>query len=194
MIESLVPTYSLPPISFFFPSACLLHFRFSMEKDGRSIHMISSSMTQKLLDDFIKSYNIDPQFKSILPLVNQLMIDPPSGYVGVYTIFFRSGLRLRAFDFLNSTLNHYKLHISQIGPNGFNKIMCLVILNKSLNIILTLSVFHHFYVMMVNNERVLFSFCHSSTEICDNLLFSLRNGNLISFFCGCFCIWSSCSS
>ncbi|CAI9302330.1 unnamed protein product [Lactuca saligna] len=124
-----------------------------MAKDGRSMCMISYFMPQKLLDD-IKSYHIDSQIKPLLPHENQSIIDPPPGYVGVYTNFFRSGLHLPTFDFLNSVLSHYKLHIAQIAPNGFKKIMCFMLLNKALNIVPSLSVFRHFFVTMVTNDLV----------------------------------------
>lgn len=119
-------------------------------------------MTQKLLDDFIKSYYIDSQIKPLIPHETQSIIDPPPGYVGVYTNFFRSGLHLPTFDFLNSAMSHYKLHIAQIAPNGFKKIMCFMLLNKALNIVSSLSVFRHFYVTMVTNDLVSFSICHNS--------------------------------
>ncbi|CAH1439408.1 unnamed protein product [Lactuca virosa] len=101
-------------------------------------------------------------------------------YVGVYTIFFRSGLRLPTFDFLNSVQSHYKLHIAQIAPNGFKKIMCFVLLNKSLDIIPSLSVFRHFYVTMVT--KVSFSIRHISIEIYDGLPFSIMKWKPEFFF------------
>ncbi|CAH1447275.1 unnamed protein product [Lactuca virosa] len=75
-----------------------------MAKDNHPVHTAFSILTQGLLDEIIKSVYVDPQFKPILPSKDHPINVSPEGYVGVYTMFFRSGLRLPAFEFLNSIL------------------------------------------------------------------------------------------
>lgn len=63
-----------------------------MVKDNHPIHNAFSTLTQESLDDIVKSFQIDPRFKPFLPSKDQTINISLEGPVGVYNIFFESGL------------------------------------------------------------------------------------------------------
>lgn len=90
-----------------------------MAKDNFWIHTTLSILTQKSLNDKVNTFRIDPQFCPQLPSENQTITNPPLGCVGMYSIFFKSGLCLPYFLFLRIVLDYYEIHIAQVTPNGF---------------------------------------------------------------------------
>ncbi|CAH1421383.1 unnamed protein product [Lactuca virosa] len=69
-------------------------------KEVLNIHTIKSRLSQKTLVDIVKKYHIDPEFRPCLPKPGNTIVDAPKGFVGVYLVFFRYGLRLPTFDLL----------------------------------------------------------------------------------------------
>ncbi|CAH1424442.1 unnamed protein product [Lactuca virosa] len=102
------------------------------------------------------------------------LLTPLKGFVGVYRVFIKSGLRLPAFDFLESVLDYYGLHIAQITPDGFRKILCFTLLCIALDVSSTINLFCHFYIPMSNGDWVSFSLLHGLVEICDGLSTSIK--------------------
>ncbi|CAH1437387.1 unnamed protein product [Lactuca virosa] len=122
----------------------------------------------------MKKYEIDPQFHPRLSDPWNTIVDAPEGFVGVYRVFLKSGLRLPAFGFLKTDLNYYNLHIAQITPNGFRKIVCFVMLCSALDVAPSITIFRHLYVPMSNEDWVSLSLCHGLVEICNGLPTSIK--------------------
>lgn len=89
-------------------------------------------------------------------------------------MFFKSGLRLPAFDFVEIVIDYYGLHIAQIAPNGFHKILGFMSLCIALDIVSSITIFRHFYLLMSNGDWVLFFLYHGLVELCDNLPTSIK--------------------
>ncbi|CAH1446924.1 unnamed protein product [Lactuca virosa] len=109
------------------------------------IRTVKSKLTVRTMGMLVRKYDIDPQFHPRLPEANEAITDAPEGLVGVYLVFFKSGLRLPAFDFLETALDYYGLHIALITPNGFRKILCFTLLCVTLDVSSAINLFGHFY-------------------------------------------------
>ncbi|CAH1417971.1 unnamed protein product [Lactuca virosa] len=66
------------------------------------IGTVKSKLTVRTMGMLVRKYVIDPKFHPRLSEATDAIIDPPGGFVGVYQVFFKSGLRLPAFDFLET--------------------------------------------------------------------------------------------
>ena len=58
----------------------------------------------------VRKYHIDPKFYPRLPEANDAITDAPEGFMGVYRVFFKSGLHLLTFDFFETVMDYYGLH------------------------------------------------------------------------------------
>lgn len=94
--------------------------------------------------------------------------------MGVYRLLFKSGLHLPDFDFLETILDYYALHITQITPNGFHKVLCFTLLCVALDVLPSINLFHYFYLHMSNGEWVSFSLRHGLVELCEGLSTSIK--------------------
>ncbi|CAI9271980.1 unnamed protein product [Lactuca saligna] len=70
----------------------------------------------------VRKYHIDPKFHPRLSDANYAITKAPEGLVGVYRVFSKFGWHLPTFDFLETVLDYYGLHIDQITHNGFRKV------------------------------------------------------------------------
>ncbi|CAH1423253.1 unnamed protein product [Lactuca virosa] len=111
---------------------------FFANKDISSIHIVMSKLTPQSLADITKKYDVDPQFQPCLSEPGTAIINAHEGFVSVYQVLFKSGLRFPTFDFLRVVLDYYDLHITQITPNGFRNIICFVMICPALDIVPTL--------------------------------------------------------
>lgn len=93
------------------------------------------------------------------------IVDTLKGFVGVYQVFFKSGLCFPTFDFLEVILDYYHLYIAQITTNGFRKIICFVMLCSTLEIVPFITLFLQFYVRMLNGDWISFYLHHVLLEI-----------------------------
>ncbi|CAH1425953.1 unnamed protein product [Lactuca virosa] len=119
-------------------------------KEISSIRTMKSKLTPKSLSDIMKRYHIDPEFRLRLPKLGDAIVATPEGFVGVYRVFFKPGLRLPTFEFLEVVLDYYHLHIAQITPNGFRKIIYM--LCSTLDFMPFITVFHQIYVPISNGD------------------------------------------
>lgn len=117
----------------------------------------------------VRKYHIDPKFHLCLPKANDAITDAPEGFMRVYRIFFKSGLWLPAFDFLETIMDYYSLHIAQITPNGFRKVLCFIVLCVSLDVSPSITLLCYFYLAMSNEDWVSFSLRHGLVELCEGL-------------------------
>ncbi|KAL4555772.1 hypothetical protein LXL04_038400 [Taraxacum kok-saghyz] len=112
---------------------------------------------------------MDLSFKVVVPTADQTIKMAPEGFVGIYHQFLKAGLRFPVFGFLKTILSHYNLHIAQLAPNSFRKIICFVMLSRALGIQPNLTLFRHFYVTLNAGDWVSFTRRQGVDEICDNL-------------------------
>ncbi|CAH1448422.1 unnamed protein product [Lactuca virosa] len=121
-----------------------------MESIGIShIETVKSKLTVRTMGMLIRKYNIDLKFHPRLPEANDAIIDGPEGFVGAYRVFFKSVLRIPAFDLLEAVLDYYDV-------------------SSSINL------FRHFHIPMSNGDWVSFSLRHGLVELCDGLPTSIK--------------------
>ena len=149
---------------------------------SKRIDAIPSTLSPKNLEKIIRVYHIDPSFHPRLPENGETILTPPSGFVGVYNIFMRAGLRFPAFSFLGVVLSHYRLQLGQVTPNGLRKIMCFVLLHRALGLKLSLKIFRHFYVVMPSGDWVSMSLRHGLDDMIEGLPSSIKHWKEEYFF------------
>ncbi|CAH1436943.1 unnamed protein product [Lactuca virosa] len=118
----------------------------------------------------VRKYHIDPKFHPRLPEANDAITDAPEGFLGVYRVLFKSGLRLPAFYLLVTILDYYGLHIAQITHNGFRKALCFTLLCVALDVSPSITLFRYLYLPMSNGEWVSFSLRHGFVTPCSESL------------------------
>ena len=118
---------------------------------------ITCSLTSDNLAEIRENFKLSASLKLELPSKDQTIKTPPEGYVGIYHQFLKAGLRFPVFDFLKTVLSHYKLHIAQLAPNSFRKIICFVMLSRALGVTPSLTLFRHFYVTLNTGDWVSFT-------------------------------------
>ena len=153
-----------------------------MPKENKGIDIICSTLSPKNFDKMLTHCHVDVSFRARLPEKNQTITTPPPGYVGVYMYFMKSGLRFPVFNFLRVVLKYYRLHIAQIAPNGFCKIIAFVMLSRAFGIEPSIKLFRHFYVVMSSGDWVSFSLRHGLGDIIDDLPSSVKRWKPEFFF------------
>lgn len=138
------------------------------------IRTVRSKLSVKSMSIIVRKYDIDAKFHPRPPEPGDVITNAPKDFVGMCRVFLKSGLRLPAFNFLETILDYYGLHITQITPNGFLKILCFMLLCITLDIVPSITIFQHFYLPMSNGDWVSFSLCHGLVELCDNLSTSIK--------------------
>ncbi|KAL4588608.1 hypothetical protein LXL04_001500 [Taraxacum kok-saghyz] len=136
---------------------------------------ITCSLTSDNLAEIRENFKLSAALKLELPSENQTIKTPPEGYVGIYHQFLKAGLRFPVFDFLKTVLSHYKLHIAQLAPNSFRKIICFVMLSRALGVTPSLILFRHFYVTLNTGDWVSFTRRQGVDDIGDCFPSSIKN-------------------
>nr|GEV23501.1 hypothetical protein [Tanacetum cinerariifolium] len=81
-------------------------------------------LTQDDLNELIIRYKIPRDLHPRLPSKEFVMYNLPNDVISVYhRIFDFSGVRIPFFSFLLALIKHYKVHFSQLGPLGLNKVV-----------------------------------------------------------------------
>ncbi|KAL4554065.1 hypothetical protein LXL04_039821 [Taraxacum kok-saghyz] len=135
---------------------------------------VTCSFTPENLPEIRENFKISPSLNLVVPTPSQTIKTPPEGFVGIYHQFLKAGLRFPVFDFLKTVLGHYNLHIAQLAPNSFRKIICFVMLSRALGVSPSLTIFRHFYVTLVTGDWVTFTRRHSVDDMCDGLPSSIK--------------------
>ncbi|KAL4579807.1 hypothetical protein LXL04_015974 [Taraxacum kok-saghyz] len=143
-------------------------------KEVLTMDNVTCSLTDDDLSEIKENFKMDPTFKVVVPTADQTIKMAPEGFVGIYHQFLKVGLRFPVFGFLKTILSHYNLHIAQLAPNSFRKIICFVMLSRALGIQPNLTLFRHFYVTLNAGDWVSFTRRQGVDEICDNLLSSIK--------------------
>ncbi|GKD54347.1 hypothetical protein Tco_1287734, partial [Tanacetum coccineum] len=77
---------------------------------------IKSSLTEKALRIFCKTYHIPDEVHPQLPNLDQTIHEMPTGKIGVYTRLFEyDNFRLPLSTFFVDVLRYYRIHISQLS-------------------------------------------------------------------------------
>ena len=106
---------------------------------------VCTILTKENLEEITTAYHILSDKLPLLPEPDQFVHEPPAGYAGVYLHHLRAGMRFPPHDFIGAVLAHYKVHLIQVTPNGFRKMMCFLLICKFLDIPSTVDLFRHFY-------------------------------------------------
>ncbi|KAL4580962.1 hypothetical protein LXL04_017168 [Taraxacum kok-saghyz] len=144
-------------------------------KENTTMDTITCSLTSDNLVEIRENFKLSAALKLELPSENQTIKTPPEGYVGIYHQFLKAGLRFPVFDFLKTVLSHYKLHIAQLAPNSFRKIICFVMLSRALGVTPSLILFRHFYVTLNTGDWVSFTRRQGVDDIGDCFPSSIKN-------------------
>ncbi|KAL4582713.1 hypothetical protein LXL04_007272 [Taraxacum kok-saghyz] len=140
-----------------------------METPKETMDSVTCSFTSDNLDEIIENFKISPTLQLMIPAPNQTIKTPPEGFVGIYQQFLKAGLRFPVFTFLKTVLQHYNLHIAQLAPNSFRKIISFVMLSRALGVVPSLTLFRHFFVTLVTGDWVTFTRRQGLDDICDGL-------------------------
>lgn len=125
-----------------------------------------ADLNRRPLSKILEKFWIPSRFRPSPPNPRLTIDKIPRSHVGVYYQFMLAGLRFPAFPFLGEVLNHYKIHISQVSPNGFRKIICFAMLCESIGISPDISIFRHFYCTMASDDWLAFSRHVGCKELC----------------------------
>ncbi|CAH1416892.1 unnamed protein product [Lactuca virosa] len=139
-----------------------------------NIESISSSVSPDYLEHIIKSYRISDKFLPSVAPPESSIRDIGDRQVGVYLQFLLVGLRFLPLSFIGDVCRVYKIHLTQVSPNSFRKIMCFLILCKALDIALDVDMFHYFYCMTSIEDWVTFSSRQGVVNICIGLSESIK--------------------
>ncbi|KAL4568738.1 hypothetical protein LXL04_024353 [Taraxacum kok-saghyz] len=135
---------------------------------------VNCSLTDDNLNEIRDIFKIDPSLQLVFPTSGQTIKTPPEGFVCIYHQFLKAGLRFPVFDFLKTVLSHYNLHIAQLTPKSFRKIICFVMLSRALGVLPSLTVFRHFYVTLNAGDWVSFTRRQGIDDICDGIPSSIK--------------------
>ncbi|GJT03210.1 hypothetical protein Tco_0824379 [Tanacetum coccineum] len=87
--------------------------------------------------------------------------------IGVYhRIFDFSGVRIPFSSFLLALIKHYKVHFTQLGPLGLNKVITFEVLCRSLQIEPTVTLFRVFQTLCKQGDWFSFAKRHAQSSVC----------------------------
>ncbi|GJT81489.1 hypothetical protein Tco_1055831 [Tanacetum coccineum] len=97
-----------------------------------SITTQTCELSQEEFNDFLALYPVPSEYHVVLPKSNQIGLDAPPGYVGLYTHSFSlSNLRLPLTEFFCEVLEYFQVHISRLNPFGCAKLTTFVVMCKA---------------------------------------------------------------
>ncbi|MFS7945284.1 hypothetical protein Hanom_Chr06g00522421 [Helianthus anomalus] len=126
-----------------------------MSRTGRS--MIRSVLTAKDLESFIDTYKIPEHFSPTLPGPDDSTECTPNRIV-LYTLAFSScGVRYPLSSFKIDLLCHFKVHLSQLHPLGFMRVVhfelsCVAVFGES-----SIPLFYMFYKLISDGDWFTFA-------------------------------------
>ncbi|GJZ55172.1 hypothetical protein Tco_0610365 [Tanacetum coccineum] len=151
---------SLVAVSFSFP----LTFSIMAKKDMDLYH---SRLTPDDLNDLIIKYKIPRDLHPRLPSEEFVMSELPDDAIGIYhRIFDFSGVRIPFSSFLLALIKHYRVHFSQLGPLGLNKVITFEVLCRSLQIEPTVTLFRVFQTLCKQGDWFSFAKRRAPSPVC----------------------------
>ncbi|GJW37532.1 hypothetical protein Tco_0060452 [Tanacetum coccineum] len=126
-----------------------------------------SRLTPNELNDLIIKYKIPCDLHPRLPSEGFVMSELPDDAIGIYhQIFDFSGVRIPFSSFLLALIKHYRVHFSQLGPLGLNKVITFEVLCRSLQIEPTVTLFRVFQTLCKQGDWFSFSKCRAPSPVC----------------------------
>ncbi|GJS48887.1 hypothetical protein Tco_0599008 [Tanacetum coccineum] len=126
-----------------------------------------SRLTPDDLNDLIIKYKIPRDLHPRLPSEGFVMFELPDDAIGIYhRIFDFSGVRIYFSSFLLALIKHYRVHFSQLGPLGLNKVITFEVLCRSLQIEPTVTLFRVFQTLCKQGDWFSFAKRHAPSSVC----------------------------
>ncbi|GJU83168.1 RNA-directed DNA polymerase, eukaryota [Tanacetum coccineum] len=146
------------------PLSFLLTFSIMAKKDMDLYH---SRLTQDDLNDLIIKYKIPRDLHPRLPSEEFMMSELQDDAIGIYHwIFDFSSVRIPFSSFLLALIKHYRVHFSQLGPLGLNKVITFEILCRSLQIEPTVTLFRVFQTLCKQGDWFSFAKRRTPSLVC----------------------------
>ncbi|GJW47808.1 hypothetical protein Tco_0079454 [Tanacetum coccineum] len=117
-----------------------------------------SQLTLGDLNDLIIKYKIPHDLHPRLPSEDFVMSELLDDSIGIYHWMFDfSGVLIPFSSFLLALIKHYRVHFSQLGPMGLNKVITFEVLCRSLQIQPTITLFRVFQTLCKQGDWFSFS-------------------------------------
>ncbi|GKB69817.1 hypothetical protein Tco_0931229, partial [Tanacetum coccineum] len=128
-----------------------------------------SRLTQDDLIELIIKYKIPRDLHPRLPSKEFVMSELPDDAIGVYhQIFDFSGVHIPFSSFLLAIIKYYKVHFTQLGPLGLNKVVTFEVLCRSLQIEPIMTLFRVFQTLCKQGHWFYFAKRHALSPVCIN--------------------------
>ncbi|GKD63693.1 hypothetical protein Tco_1305801 [Tanacetum coccineum] len=126
-----------------------------------------SRLTQDDLNDPIIKYKIPRDLHHRLPSEEFVMSELPNDAIGIYhRMFDFSSVRIPFSSFFLALIKHYKVHFSQLGPLGLNKVITIEVLCRSLQIEPTVTLFRVLQTLCKQGDWFSFAKRRASSPVC----------------------------
>ncbi|GJV88910.1 hypothetical protein Tco_1532848 [Tanacetum coccineum] len=127
------------------PLSFLITFLIMAKKDMDLYH---SRLTQDDLNDLIIKYKIPCDLHPWLLFEEFVMSELPNDAIGInHRMFDFFSVRMPFSLFLLALIKHYRVHFSQLGPVGLNKVITFKVLCRSLQLESTVNLFRVFQTL-----------------------------------------------
>ncbi|GJW28271.1 hypothetical protein Tco_0045146 [Tanacetum coccineum] len=124
-------------------------------------------ITPNDLHDLIINYKIPYDLHPQLPSKDFVMSELPNDVIGIYHgMFDFSGVQILFSSFLLALIKHYRVHFSQLGPLGLNKVITFEVLCRSLQIEPTVTMFRVFQTLCKLGDWFSFTKCYAPSPAC----------------------------
>ncbi|GJU91634.1 hypothetical protein Tco_1304057 [Tanacetum coccineum] len=128
-----------------------------------------SRLTQDDLNELIFKYKIPRDPHPLLPAEEFVMFELLNDAIGVYhRIFDFFGVRIPFSSFLLALIKHYKVHFTQMGPLGLNKVITFKMICRSLQIKLMVTLFRVVQTLCKQEDWFSFAKRRASSSVCIN--------------------------
>ncbi|GJU07059.1 hypothetical protein Tco_1123489, partial [Tanacetum coccineum] len=119
------------------------------------------------LNDLIIKYKQPRDLHPQLPSEDFVMSKLPNDAIGIYhRIFDFSGVRIPFSLFLLALIKHYRVHFSQLGPLGLNKVITFKVLCRSLQIEPVVTLFRVFRTLCKQGDWFSFAKSCAPSPVC----------------------------
>ncbi|GJX65503.1 hypothetical protein Tco_0299846, partial [Tanacetum coccineum] len=143
----------------------------------KDMDLYHSRLTPDDLNDLVIKYKIPRDLHPRLPLEDFVMSELLDDAIGIYhRMFDFSGIRIPFSSFLMALIKHYRVHFSQLGPLGLNKVTTFEVLCRSLQIEPTVTLFRVFQTLCKQGDWFPFAKRRAPSSVCidDDLIDDLR--------------------
>ncbi|GKC56603.1 reverse transcriptase domain-containing protein [Tanacetum coccineum] len=119
------------------------------------------------LNDLINKYKIPHDLYPRLRLEEFVMSELLDDVIGIYRRMFDfSGVQIPFSSFLMALIKHYRVHFSQLGPLGLNKVITFKVLCRSLQIEPMMALFRVFQTLCKQGDWFSFTKRRAPSPVC----------------------------